>query len=91
MFVEMVRNYLRGLTVFIVKVSVVWDVTPCTLVDHYRCLLGCSHIGRHLRYDCSGLTTEYGSHKLEAIYSYDMHYISWNTFKIVTVTVLQYP
>jgi len=37
MIVELVWNYLRGLTAFIVKVSAVWNVTPCILVDNYRC------------------------------------------------------
>jgi len=61
MIVELVRNHLRGLTALIVKVSVVWDVTPCILVDNYRRLLGRSHIGRYLRNDCRGMTTECGA------------------------------
>ena len=73
MSVELVRNHLRGLTALIVNVFVFRDVTPCILVDNYRRLLGRSQIGRYLRYDYDGMTTEYGAHKLEAIYSDDMH------------------
>jgi len=91
MIFEMVRNYLRGLAALIAKFSVIWDVTPCILVVNYRCLLGRSHVGLYLRYDCRRMTTEYGSQKLEAIYSDGVHYFSLTIFKIVTETILQYP